>query len=390
MAAPRARARRARVAGVPIPSPFARLVAVVTFACAVAGIVACTDSGAGPSARAAGGPAASSLDGAGRETTPSGGAMRVRPGEQVTFDVVIDPGTSPIASSVPGLSNAFRVGTRVVVWIVAAATDGRAQTSAQFGIAEVRATDDSSVRFTVRGQVPATLWQRRAGGTPGTPVATRPGAYAVVLNDVFRRDLVVVDASPATSTVAATTRASIAPAPTTTADAARRVLGERDLAGVAFGTGEREAMASLSARFGPPSFDEPHRSACGAQRLAGWGDLVVTFRAIGADGTGGAGGAKVLVGYRYSAPHAGTHEGPEGLQTETGLEPGMALDELRVREPAVTFVTDADGPALASWYAGPGRRLAGRLNDDVTAPSVGVVEIASSLATLALPTLADC
>lgn len=325
-----------------------------------------------------------SIDGAGRQTTPASDAVRVRIGEPVTFDVVIDPATALIAGTVPGLSNAFRAGTRVVVWVVAAGTDGTSQTSAQFGTAEVRAADDSSVRFTVRGQVPATLWQRRAGGAPGTPSATRAGAYAVVLGDVFRRDLIVVDASPAPSTLASTTRVALAPAPTTAADATRRVLGERDLAGVAFGTEERDAMARLTARFGPPTFDESHRSACGVQRLAGWGDLVVTFRTIDP------GRDKVFVVYRYGAPHAGTQEGPVGLQTASGLEPGMSLDELQAREPAVVFVTDADGPALASWYAGPGRRLAGRLNDDVTAPSVGVVEIASSLATSALPTLADC
>jgi hypothetical protein len=44
---------------------------------------------------------------------------------------------------------------------------------------------------------------------------------------------------------------------------------------------------------------------------------------------------------------------------------------------------------LASWYASPGGRLAGRLSDDVTAADAAVVEVASSLATLPSATLDD-
>ncbi len=345
------------------------------------GLVSCTG---GTSHDASSGPS-----GARRETVAPDDALHTRVDEPLTFEVVIDPRTAPAASSVPGrptgVAGAFRVGARVVVWVRAAGDDPRAATAAHFGTAEVRDASPERLVFAVRGRVPPTLWARRAGGLPGTSIATPAGRYTVVLDGFFGRDLVVDDDAPR----AVPTVVTVIPGPTspdaTSGDP--RVLGEQDLAGVAFGTDETVAMARLTARFGRPSFDEMHTGRCGVERLAGWGDLLVVLRAPAAGA--GANGAKVFVAYRYSAPHAGTNEGPLGLATVSGLEPGMTIAQLRAREPRAVFVTDVDSTVLASWYASPGGRLAGRLSDDVTAADPAVVEVASSLSTLPAATLDD-
>lgn len=360
--------RRANVASVPRRPPLVRILAFV----ALVNVASCSG---GTSHDAPAEPAV-----ARRDTVETTDAVRARVGEQVSFDVVVDPRTVPAASNVPGrgpgLAGAFRVGARVVVWIAADGDTATQATSAHFGVAEVREATADRLAFTVTGTVPAELWSRRAGGATGTRVTTAPGRFTVVLDGFFRRALVVQGAGGPVGTAPAATLAAATPAD-------QRVLGERDLAGVAFGTDEATALARLRARFGPPSFDELHPSRCGEERLAGWGDLLVVLRATSA------GGPKVFVGYHYSAPHAGTTEGPRGLATASGLEPGMSLAELRAAEPRATFVTDPDSLVLASWNAAPGARLAGRLSDDVTAGEVAVVELASSLSTLPTPTLQD-
>ncbi len=333
--------------------------------------------------------AAGCSDHKGPSTTPTSTTASVRAddgtvaatiGASVSFDALVRPDALGPHGDLAG---AFKVGSKIVVWLRLADEPAAVETSAQFGYAEVRSVDGDGARFTVTGRVPSTVWRREQRMTPLTAVPTAPGVYEVSLQGFFAQRL-TVRAGELRPTSTTTT-----PAP---APANSKLLGAADLAGIAFGLDEQTAFAQLTQRFGKPAFDEQHNSTCGATRLVGWGSLMVAFRdpaavetsgariaGTGASGSGAglAPSRRVFTDYVYSAAHAGTAEGPTDLRTASGVGPGSSLAELQARDPGVVFVTDQVGYSATTWYSAPGSRLAGRLSDDVSASDVTVVEIAS-------------
>ncbi len=309
-------------------------------------------------------------------TDAFGDAPRAVPGAPLAFEVE----TSFAALGERGeLLRAYPNGTKVAVSIRRRGEPPGLEVAAHFGTAEVAPLDDGRVRFRVHGIVPATLWQREQRGRVAAELPTRPGEYEVGLNGLFEQPVVILAAD------------SVAPSATTTApdrgEPARRVLGEGDLAGVAFGRPEGEAIDALRARFGVPSFDDVENTECGPQRSVGWGSLVTTYRV---DRRVGAAPERVFVGYTYHAPRAVMDEGPQGLRTAGGVAAGMSIAEVRALEPSIVFTTEQVGYALTTWYASEGSRLAGRLSDDVSSPHASVSEIASSLATPDRATYPEC
>jgi hypothetical protein len=302
-------------------------------------------------------------------TTSSGGpagpvALPAVAGEALSFEVTAtfdqlgDRGT---------LLRSYPSGTKVTVSIRRVADTAGRETSGHFGVAEVRAIDADRVRFAVSGLVPSTMWVREQRAAVATEVATPAGDYEVGLPGLFAQR-VAVRAMPVPPT------STTAPERGAPAD---RVLGERDLAGVLFGTPENEAIAALTARFGRPSFDDRDNTVCGEQRSVGWGSLITTYRT---DPRRPGEPGRVLTGYTYHAARAALTDGPVGLRTASGLPPGAPVAVLRAVEPSVIFRTDQLGYAVTTWFATAGSRLAGRLSDDISAPDSSVTEISSSIA----------
>jgi hypothetical protein len=291
-------------------------------------------------------------------------ALAVAAGEPLSFEVAPtlaelgDRGT--VLRSNPG-------GAKVTVSIRRVTDTPGRETSAHFGVAEVRAFEADRVRFTVSGVVPATVWVREQRAAIATEVVTPAGDYEVGLPGLFAQRVVVRAGSvPPTSTAAPDRGAP-----------ADRVLGERDLAGVLFGTPETEAIAALTARFGRPSSDDRDATVCGEQRTVGWGSLLSVYRA---DPRLPRAPGRVLAGYTSYAPRAAMTDGPAGLRTTSGLPVGAPVAALRAIEPSAVFRTEQLGYAVSTWFAAAGSRLAGRLSDDVSAPDASVTEISSSIA----------
>ncbi len=363
---------------------FRRFVAVIALVFAAASTAACSDdkdatttptttsTPVGTTAPGGDGGIDGGIDGAERRIDAVVGA-------RLSFEASVTPDALGPGGN---LASAYKVGSRIVVWMRLAEEPTGVETSAQFGEAEVRSVDADGATFEVTGRVPRTLWRREQRMAPLAALATTPGDYEVVLQNLFTQRITVRagQAAPASSTTA--------PAQ---APAATRLLGASDLAGVAFGLDEVAAMSGLTSRFGKPSFDEVHKGTCGDERLAGWGSLSVTFRDTGG-GTGATGGAgrRTFVGYVYSAPHARVTDGPRDLRTTSGLAPGASVADMQAREPGVVFVTDQVGYAATTWYASPGSRLGGRISDDVSAEGVTVIEIAASAASSGAATYAPC
>lgn len=359
---------------------FRPFVVVLAFAAALTSIAGCTNDNGTTT------PSTSTSIGRGRDSGAAVGEVEgtrrgdvgvdALVGAEVSFDARVKPDALGPGGN---LASAFKVGSKIVVWMRVADEPAGVETSAQFGYAEVRSIDADGAKFAVTGRVPGTLWRREQRMMPLVEVATTAGTYEVALQGFF------------TQRVRVRTSESI-PASTTTEPRAvpdaSKLLGVRDLAGVAFGLDEVSALPGLTKRFGKPSFDDVRTGPCGAERLVGWGSLMVTFRDPSVAGAGP--GRREFTAYVYSAPHAGVTEGPMDLRTASGVAPGSSLAELEAREPGVVFVTDQVGYAATTWYAATGSRLAGRISDDVSAAGVTVVEIASSLASRGAPTYPGC
>lgn len=304
------------------------------------------------------------------------GGVNAVVGAEVSFDARVKPDALGPGAN---LASAFKVGSKIVVWMRVADEPAGIETSAQFGYAEVRSIDADGAKFAVTGRVPGTLWRREQRMVALAEVTTAAGTYEVALQGFFTQRVTV--RTSVSTPASTTTEPRPVPDPS-------KLLGVSDLAGVAFGLDEVSARRGLIQRFGKPSFDELHTGSCGAERLVGWGSLMVTFRDSPVAGAGL--GRRELAAYVYSAPHAGVTEGPMDLRTASGVAPGSSLGELKAREPGVVFVTDQVGYAATTWYTATGSRLAGRISDDVSAAGVTVVEIASSLASRDAPTYPGC
>lgn len=318
--------------------------------------------------------AAATTSGASSSTRgDASGALVARAGTPLQFEVQVARASLGERAELLG---AYAVGTKVAVSLRRAEDAPGRETSAYFGHAEVRAVDGRVVRFAVSGRMPPMVWQREQRARFALELPTPAGEYEVALPGVFAQRVTVTEP------------AVVDPTSTVLVDRgtpADRVLGERDLAGVAFGAPEAEAVARLAARFGRPDFDDVEATDCGEQRTVGWGSLVTTYRADPR-----AGGGKVFSGFTYHAPRAASVGGPAELRTTNGLPAGASLAELRSVETSAVFATEQVGYAVTTWFAAPGSRLAGRLSDDVSAPDVAVTEVSSSIGSQDRPTYPGC
>lgn len=241
---------------------------------------------------------------------------------------------------------------------------GAHQVSAFLGQATV--FRDGRVRLA--SSVPSVVAERWMRFSPATARPTSTGTYRI---EGIPGVLMLVDV---TQNAPALDLPADRPAPV---PRQLQVLGDNDLAGVAFGTRDDVAENLLVARFGEPTDGQDWQNGCGPQfRYLSWGGLRVDFRrdAPGADGH--------FALYTYSIDEwslPGTESAPvsvRGLGTRDGVVLGSTVAHLRGADPKGEFSTGYDGFRADLWNV-PGRELVALLDGDFLYADARVGRIAA-------------
>jgi hypothetical protein len=230
--------------------------------------------------------------------------LELAPGDPVAID-----GQIPVEDWMRGQPGPFSGGS---VWLVRQPILSTELPTAGY-LGEVTLYSDGRVQL--RGTVPLVLAKRTLKFSAALAEPTARGQYTLESN---LGEVVLVhitkDAPPFDPPISH-------PPPLA---AEQMVLGDRDLAGVPFGTRHDDAEALLSARFGAPSGRRSWQELCGGHyyRSLSWGALTATFESDSAEAE------MHFESYSYRADSDSPPE-VSGLGTMHHVRIGTTIEELR-------------------------------------------------------------